>query len=46
VALNECVTKLPLTSRELNAVLLERCPAGPKGAELLPPGDECSDPFP
>lgn len=46
VQLDERVTKLRLTARELAAILLERCSTRAGSPQLLSPDDECSDPLP
>jgi len=46
VQLDERVTKLRLTARELAAILLERRSTRAGSPQLLSPGNECSDPLP
>jgi hypothetical protein len=46
VQLDERVAKLRLTARELEAILLERRSTRAESPQLLPAGDECSDPLP
>jgi len=46
VQLDERLTKLRLTARELAAILLERRSTGAGSPQLLSPGDECPYPLP
>jgi hypothetical protein len=46
VRLDERVAKLRLTARELETILLERGSTRAESPQLLPAGDECSDPLP